>query len=145
QRATAMAERLEERGIAVGWRTIARRDTSRASKALAALARRPTLVGLYPPPRRGGTGGELAAAIAAHSYLAPQLDAIGAAARLVDFHNLEWRHLADLVRFAPRRRPPYARLQIWLMRRHEREVLRAADLATFASADELEWARRTRG
>src|ERR671935_271434 len=75
QRTTAMAERLEERRITISWRTIARRETSRASKARSALALRPALVDLY--PRAIGSAGREApaAAIAAHSYLAPQLEA----------------------------------------------------------------------
>jgi Glycosyl transferases group 1 len=140
QRATAIAERLEEHGIAVEWRAVAQRETSRGAKALAMVRLQPALATLYD----GGAPLEgVDVAIAAHSYLAPQLERLAPAApQVVDFPNLEWRHLADLAASEERlRRRPYARAQAALMRRHERRLLAEALLALFVSPDELAWAR----
>ena len=143
QRASAIAERLEERGAEVQWLTVAPRDTSRSRKLRDALALRPALVGLHSAPESSAAG-PADAAISAHSYLAPQLRALpDGVARVVDFHNLEWRHLEDLALHAPPARRPYVRLQVALMRRFERRQIWAADLSTFASEEELRWARGT--
>jgi Glycosyl transferases group 1 len=141
QRATAMAERLEERGAEVEWRTFVGRVTSPAAKLRAAAVLRPALVDVNvkgePQP-----SGSFDAVIAAHSYLASHLDDYPpAVVRLIDFHNLEWRHLADNLSFASGLRALNRRLQVRLMRRFERRALRDIGLATFASATELAWSR----
>ena len=141
-RATAMAERLEERGVSVEWRTIRRRRVGRAAK-LRDLARlRPALVGLHwPSPAAPDPTAD--AVIAAHSYLSPTLrDLPATATRLIDFHNLEWQHLADSARFEPHLRRPYAAAQVRLMRRFERRAVAAADLSLFVSERERDWAAR---
>ena len=141
QRASALAERLEERGAEVEWLISRQRDTARLAKLRDALALRPALVGLH--PTRSRVGQTFDAAISAHSYLAEWLWALPeGVVRVIDFHNLEWRHLEDLIARAPSIRRPYLRLQAALMRRFERRAIGAADLCTFASEEELGWARR---
>ncbi|HEX4010889.1 MAG TPA: glycosyltransferase family 4 protein [Solirubrobacteraceae bacterium] len=141
QRSTAIAERLEERGIAVEWQTVARRDSGRASK-LRSLARgEPSLTGLYQRPTRRRTA-DLDAMIIAHSYLVPAIAEATTVPRIVDFHNLEFRHLADGRRpGAGVLRRAYDRRQVQLMRRLERELVRTSDLSLLVSDDEHGWAR----
>src|SRR5215210_5535122 len=95
QRATAIAERLEARRVGVDWATIRPRVPGGPARAVGSISSQP---GLVRYARAGGRppAGDWDAAIAAHSYMAPQLDRIPAArVRVVDFHNLEWRHLRD--------------------------------------------------
>jgi hypothetical protein len=142
QRASAMAERLEERGAAVDWRSVSPRTTSWHRKLGAAVALRPALVGLH-PPAPPTPHARFDAAVAAHSYLAPQLSALPpAVARVVDFHNLEWRHLSDMAASERAIRRPYLRAQVLLMRGFERRAIRANALSVFGSEEELRWARR---
>ena len=140
QRATALAERLEERGAAVEWLAAPPRETTRLAKLKDALALRPALIGLHPVPPTPQS--RPAVAISAHSYLAPRLRALAApVVRVIDFHNLEWRHLDDVAAQTSGARRPYLRLQVALMRRFERRLLGTADLCAFASEEELAWAR----
>jgi hypothetical protein len=138
QRATTVAERLEERGASVDWVTIEPRVPGRGERVAGALVREPALVryarGGGEPPR-----GDWDAAIAAHSYMTPHLGRLGIPCA-VDFHNLEWRHLLDAAAAAGPVRGAHLRLQARRMRRHEREVLRAHPLSLFASREELDWA-----
>ena len=141
QRASALAERLEERGAEVEWLTTPPLETGRLAKLGDALALRPGLVGLHPVPRALPVV-RPAVAISAHSYLAPQRGALAdPVVRVIDFHNLEWRHLEDALAHAPPARRAYLRLQVALMRRFERRLLAGSDLCAFASEDELQWAR----
>jgi hypothetical protein len=147
QRATTIAERLEERGARVDWHRVQARATPAWSKARAALALQPALADLYagaaPPPR-----GDWDVALAAHSFVAPQLDRVGGArSRVVDFHNLEWRHLADAAALeAPRPgRRAYLAGQVALLRRFERRVVARHPLSLFTSAAERDWASAVRG
>ena len=141
-RATAMAERLEERGASVEWRTIGPQRVGSAAKVRDLARLRPALASLYwtdavaPEPPAD-------AVIAAHSYLSPTLRHLPATTtRVIDFHNLEWQHLADSARFEPPHRRPYAAAQERLMRRLERRAVAAADLSLFVSEREREWAAR---
>jgi hypothetical protein len=142
QRSTAIAERLEERGIAVEWQTVARRDSRRMAK-LGSMARgEPSLTGLYQQPARRPRG-DLDAVMVAHSYLVPAVaEAAAMVPRIVDFHNLEFRHLVDgRRRGAGVLRRAYDRGQVRLMRRLELELVRTSDLSLLVSDDEHGWAR----
>jgi hypothetical protein len=141
-RATAMAERLEERGATVEWRSIAPRTVGPGGK-LRDLARlRPALATLHEQtPLQIDQAPD--AAIAAHSYLFGVLEGVPAGTRrVIDFHNLEWQHLADSAGFEPPLRRPYAAAQVRLMRRFERRAIAAADLSLFVSDEEQRWADR---
>ena len=141
-RATAMAERLEERGATVEWHAIAPRTVGSAGK-LRDLARlRPALTALYSQePIAADAPPD--AAIAAHSYVFGALRQVPARTKTaIDFHNLEWQHLADSARFEPPLRRPYAAAQVKLMRRFEREAAAAADLNLFVRERERDWAIR---
>jgi hypothetical protein len=134
-----VAERLEERGAEIDWRVIDARPPSQPAKLRAALALRPEGVERRPLVDLGG-GPQVA--LAAHSYLAHQLAPFpDGVVRVIDFHNLEWQHLADSVEFAHGPRRPYLRVQAGLMRRFERRTIAAADLSLFTSAEEIGWAR----
>jgi hypothetical protein len=142
-RATAMAERLEQRGATVEWRAIAPRTVGPAGKLRDLAGLRPALTTLYseePIPAASPPD----AAIAAHSYVFGALRQVPERTkRAIDFHNLEWQHLADSARFEPPLRRPYAAAQVKLMRRFERQAVAAADLSLFVSETEREWALRT--
>jgi hypothetical protein len=142
QRATAMAERLEERGAEVEWVTRGVTRGSPGQKAAALLLRRePEVVRENTRPRLV-VDGRWDAAIAAHSYMAPHLDALPAGVRrVVDFHNVEWRVLDALGRGIGGARGAYKRVQARLMERFERAVLASGAAAAMASEDELAWAR----
>lgn len=141
QRATSMAERLEERGVRIEWRFVEARSASRPTKLRANLALRPTALELYAPPAAEQPG-LIDVALAAHSYLAPQLASMPPdVARVIDFHNLEWRHLTDSAKLAPGLRRPYLHAQARLMRRFERRTIASSHLSLFVSNEELDWAR----
>jgi hypothetical protein len=141
QRATALAERLEERGVHVGWQTLERRDTPAWRKLAAAARLEPALPGLYrsPPPVASA---DWDVALIAHSYLAPAVipALLGDVPAVIDFHNLEWRHLADVR--PPLARAVYHRTQVALMRRLERHIVHDHPLSLFVSTAERDWARR---
>lgn len=128
----------------VEWQVVARRATSRASKLRSLTRGEPTLTGLYEPPgppRRS----DLDAVMVAHSYLVPSVsEAVAGIPTIVDFHNLEFRHLADgrgdgASAGGPARRA-YVGRQVALMRRLERAIVARSELSLFVSADELAWA-----
>jgi hypothetical protein len=138
QRATALAERLEERGFEVEWETLTAAPTTSSTRVRAAVRLRPNGVLLYPRTRRD----DVDVAIAAHSYLAPALDTLPASTvRIVDFHNLEWAHLADSAEHAHGARRMYLNIQSALMRRFERGVIASSPISLFTCTDELDWAR----
>jgi len=140
QRATALAERLEERGVAVDWFTARPRRTNVLAKLHAAAALRPGIVDYHARSRARLEPGCWDAAIAVHSYMAPHLEALDpAVARIIDFQNLEWLALAGLAAATPRPRRDYLRFQSLLMRRFERRAVATAPLALFAAADDLAW------
>jgi hypothetical protein len=75
--------------------------------------------------------------------MAPHLDSISAArVRVVDFHNLEWRHLRDAAALAGAGRGTHLRRQAALMRRYEQRLVRESALSLFAARGELEWAEQ---
>ena len=145
QRATAIAERLEERGIEVGWLVVRRPPASRLGKLRSLAGARPSLPDLYETPA-ALPNGRWDAALVAHSCLlravAPRLASLPT---VVDFHNLEWQVMADIRasdRSAARRalRAGYARGQVQLMRRAEQAIVRSADLSLFVAEAERAWA-----
>lgn len=141
QRATAMAERLEERGAQVEWVTRAVTRGSPARKAAGLLRREPEVVRENTRPRLA-LDGRWDAVIAAHSYMAPHLDGLPPGVRrVVDFHNVEWRVLDALGRGIGGPRGAYKRVQARLMERFERAVLASGAAAAMASEGELAWAR----
>jgi hypothetical protein len=141
-RATAMAERLEDRGAEVRWAAVPVEHGGRAAKVGSLLRGEAAIVRAHTrrlPPVEAGWD----AVIASHSYLAPALERVAPpATRLVDFHNLEWRVLADTGRAEGGIHGRYLRQQGRLMRRFERAVLRSGTPATLASAEEGVWAAR---
>lgn len=142
QRATALAERMEERGLEIEWRVVRPGPVTPAVRARATVSLRPTVVQMYPRAPAASPPSDVV--VAAHSYLAPQLRAAGdCCVRVIDFHNLEWRHLLDSARFAGGVRQVNLRLQARLMRRFERRAIEGADLCLFTDRAELEWAART--
>jgi hypothetical protein len=151
QRATALAERMEERGVQVGWHVVNSSPRSKRSKAARMLRLEPALVGGF-PRRAFRPEGRWDLALAAHSFLAPQLAAVASGVpRVIDFHNLEWQHLSDSASLertsAGRRgliRDSYLAAQIRLLRRFEQAVLRTADLSLLVSDAELSWADAVR-
>jgi hypothetical protein len=145
QRATSVAERLEERGVEVAWATLPPRVPGRAGRMLALASREPAAVQYA---RRGDAppAGPFDIALAAHSYMAPQLARVtGATARVVDFHNLEWRHLDDVAALERPLRRAHLRVQARRMRRFEAGLVRTHALSLFASRSELRWARDAGG
>src|SRR5437588_509612 len=87
QRATAIAERLEERGLEVGWQVVSRRMTTSARKVSAIARGKPGLTCEYEPPERLAAGA-WDVALVAHSYLFPRLESVlGDVPTAVDFHN----------------------------------------------------------
>jgi glycosyltransferase involved in cell wall biosynthesis len=146
QRATAIAERLEERGFEVGWEIVRPRATTRTAK-LRALARgEPSLVGLHERPSRLSPG-TWDALLIAHSYIVPAVEpAADGVPAVVDFHNLEWRGLVDHARLerngrrVPGARDLYLAGQVASMRRLERQIVTSAPLSLLVSEDELAWA-----
>lgn len=138
-RATALAERLEDRGFAVEWVTLAPRSQGLLAKAFNLVRLQPNLVH-YHAARPVDVAPAQTIALAAHSYMAPYLDEIvGAATRVVDFHNLEWRHLASLAQLESGVRRVHLSLQSRLMRRFEAGIPGRADVVTFVSAAEAAW------
>jgi hypothetical protein len=84
-------------------------------------------------------------ALACHSYLARHLGWLAPASlHVVDFQNLEWRFLHSLADLADPLRKRYYRVQASVMRKHEGEVVRWADVGTFVAKEELEWAQDVR-
>jgi hypothetical protein len=145
QRATAIAERLEDRGTEVTWRTVPRTATSRASKLHSLVRGDAALAGEYVPPAPI-SGADADVVIVAHSYLVPAVvPALLGLPRIVDFHNLEFLSLADgrgdAGGFARWPRRYYDRRQVDFMRRLERDVVARADLSLFVSEEERDWAR----
>jgi hypothetical protein len=145
QRATAIAERLEERGIEVGWLVVRRPPATRTGKLRSLAAARPNLPDQYEPPAALPSG-RWDAALVAHSCLMRAVGpCLGSLPTLVDFHNLEWQVLADVRasdRSAARRvlRAGYARGQIGLMRRAERAIVRSAQMSLFVAEPDRRWA-----
>jgi hypothetical protein len=138
QRATAMAERLEARGITVDW---AARRVTRGNPLVksAALARGVPEVVRENTASLACVNEELYdSAIAAHSYMAPHVLQL-ATRQIVDFHNLEWKVLDALGRRLGGARGAYKQLQARLMREHETAVLRSGADAVFVSQEELAW------
>jgi hypothetical protein len=146
QRATAIAERLGDRGVELGWLVVPRRDISQAAKLRALLRLQPTISRLYePPPGTAARGWDVA--IVAHSYLMPALgEVLADVPTIVDFHNLEWQHLADGGHagagpaWLSAIRDGHVRCQVALMRRLERTIVRTSDLGLFVSEAEHNWA-----
>lgn len=143
QRATSVAERLEERGAEVTWAVRPPRVSARAGRLVAAVLPGPAAVRYA---RRAGPlpEGSFDVALAAHSYMAPQLENVEGA-RVVDFHNLEWRHLDDVAALERSPRRLHLRAQAARMRRYEAKLVRSLPLTLFASSTELEWAEATGG
>jgi len=140
QRATVVAERLEERGASVAWAALPPRIPGRTRRLLETLAREPAAV-RHARRADDPPGGSFDVALAAHSYMAPKLSHVPLeAVRVVDFHNLEWRHLQDVERFAGPARRVHLRAQVARLRRFERDLVRACQLTIFATPAEAEWA-----
>jgi hypothetical protein len=145
QRATAIAERLEERGIEVGWLVVRRPPASRLQKLRSLAGGRPSLPDQYAPPAPLPAG-RWDVALVAHSCLMRAVaPCLGSLPTVVDFHNLEWQVLADVRapdRSVARRalRAPYARRQVQLMRRAEQAIVRSAELSLFVAEPEHRWA-----
>jgi len=142
QRATAMAERLEDRGAEVVWQAFPGVSTSMLAKLRTDVLLRPALLDGYPEgePARSG---DFDAVISSHSYLAWHLQEFPRGiARMIDFHNLEWRTLANAAASVRGFRALHPWLQVALMRRFERRALRRCDVASFTSDEEFSWARR---
>lgn len=134
-----MAERLEDRGARIRWRRIERKLPSRAWKLLRTAALQPGLPAEYPPTEIEQAGVD--AAVCAHSYLAPHFRALSPRIpRIVDFQDLEWRHLEDIRAQAGGARSAYLAVQVPLIRRFERRVVARSSLSLFASSWELDWA-----
>jgi hypothetical protein len=141
-RATAIAERLEERGVEVDWQVVRRRALNRAAKLRAARRGVPVLAALYDPP--AVVTGAPDAMLVAHSYLLPAVRGVSRATpTIVDFHNLEWRHLLDGAHAGPAAsvRRQWARHQVRLMHRLETSAVATAGLSLFVSESERKWAR----
>jgi glycosyltransferase involved in cell wall biosynthesis len=140
-RATAMAERLEDRGAAVTWLTVPVEHGTRREKLSSLLRGEPALVRAHTRALPELTG-SWDTVIASHSYLAPVLDAAPAGARrVVDFHNLEWRVLAGTARAEGGAHGAYLRVQSQLMRRFERATLDTPGVvAALATTGEAAWA-----
>src|SRR5947209_11891107 len=124
QRATAMAERLEDRGAEIVWQVFLGATTSTLRKLRTDLQLRPALLDGYPrgdPPRSG----EFDVVISSHSYLSWHLPEFPAGVvRMIDFHNLEWRTLANAASSVRGIRALHPWYQVALMRRFERRALR---------------------
>lgn len=147
QRATTIAERLEERGFDVGWQVIHSRVTDPVSKLRALSRGTPALVDVHRAPDAVPPG-PWEAVLVAHSYLYPYVRrALPAVPAVVDFHNLEWRHLADTARLERRQSPRaaprhvYLRAQVATMLRFEARLVRQAPAVVFVSQSDLQWAR----
>jgi hypothetical protein len=143
-RATAIAERLEERGVEVGWQVVRRRALGPAAKLRAARRGLPALAALYQSPAALATPAD--AVLIAHSYLVHAVRGLTTATpTIVDFHNLEWRHLLDGADAPPptpaaRLRALWTRKQARLMRQLEASGVAGADLSLFVSGGERAWA-----
>ena len=141
QRATTLAERLEERGATVEWATLPPEVPGRARRAASLASREPAAVR---HAKRGGRAprGAFDAVVAAHSYMAPHLEsAPPGAVRMVDFHNLEWQHLLDVAALVRPPRSVHLRRQARLMCRFERTLVERCPLTLFTTQEELDWAR----
>jgi len=149
QRATALAERMEERGVTLSWQRVRQQVKSSRRKALDLARLRPSMVSDAPAPARANES-SCHIALAAHSFLAPQIEALPShVPRVIDFHNLEWQHMADSAALerpgAGARgliRKSYLDAQIRLIRRFEHALIRRSDLSLFVSEPEIDWARR---
>lgn len=142
QRATAVAERLEERGVEVEWQAVPRRRPSRLATARALARGRPSLTVPYRSPARPAARPDVV--LVAHSYLVPvTARALPGIPMVVDFHNLEWQHLADGHdrRDGSLARRGYDRRQVSLMQRLERATAAESALSLFVSEEERAWAR----
>jgi Glycosyl transferases group 1 len=141
QRATAMAERLEERGAEVAWQVFPGATTSTLEKLRGDLQLKPAMLGIYPEGEPAHAG-KFDAVVSSHSYLAWHLARFPAdVIRVIDFHNLEWRTLANAARSVRGLRALHPWLQVALMRRYERRAIAGSDLSTFVSPEELAWAQ----
>jgi glycosyltransferase involved in cell wall biosynthesis len=137
---------LEERGIEVGWQVVGSRVTTRADKLKSLLRARPSIVELHEPPK-ALVPGRWDVVLLAHSYLVPALTRlICGKPSVVDFHNLEWMHLADGMHLERQARPRvsvrqvYLASQVGLMRRLERSIVRTQPLSLFVTESDFTWA-----
>jgi hypothetical protein len=147
-RATAIAERLEAREVTVEWQVVRRRALGPAGKLRAARRGLPVLSALYAPPATLAAAPD--AILVAHSYLTPVVRRLTRGTpTVVDFHNLEWRHLLDGSPPGPATGPSgplrwlWTRDQARLMRRVEAAAVAGADLSLFVSETEQGWAQAT--
>lgn len=138
QRGTALAERLEARGLAVDWLHVPPVSKSLPAKVRGALHLRPGVVSYHFDPRVRVPEDAPAIVIAEHSYMLPHL--AGATHPVVDFQNLEWRVLEEIADRIALPGGAYLRAQSALMKRFEVRALRHAALALLPTHVDLEWA-----
>jgi hypothetical protein len=145
QRATVVVERLEERNACVTWAALPPRVPGRARRLAETVLREPAAV-RHARRAADPPDGDFDVALAAHSYMAPKLShTSGTPIRVVDFHNLEWRHLKDVGQFAGPTRRAHLGAQAALMRRYEYDLVRSCPITLFATRSELEWAEAVGG
>ena len=140
QRASAIAERLEERGAHITWQVIPGRTVSPLEKVKSSVTLRPIVQMFHDVPAT--IVGDYDAAIVEHSYMAHYLEDVQAPRGFVDFHNLEWVYLQEVARLSAGTQRGYRMWQAYLTRRAEKQVLRSGRTALFATREELTWARR---
>jgi hypothetical protein len=143
QRATAVAERLEDRHLEVSWTTVAPREgRSRLERLRAVTGPTPSLVAYHraaEPISPEQVDADVV--LVAHSYMWPSAERL-TCARVADFHNLEWVQLADIAALSSGARRLHLRRQTAMVRHFERRVAAEAALSLFVTEGEREWGER---
>lgn len=141
QRATAIAEALEDRGACVGWwttgttlLTVGRRLMRSIGGPPEATLSHPTSP--MPVALMNSTAPDIV--MSCHSYLGEAAIASGAHS-CVDFHNIESDHMRDLASLAKGAKRLYWRRQATLMRKFEVSVAQRADVVSVSTAAAADW------
>ena len=135
QRATAIAEALEERDFVAEWWTAPFARGSFTERIRRLTSPYPDLAYQYDASLPHGPWDVV---IAEHSYLARCFESAPPnAVRVVDFHNLEWEHLRDVAAtLAPPKRW-FFHLQAHKMAAFEASLVRTASICCFTGDKDL--------
>lgn len=141
QRATAIAEALEDRGACVRWWTTETTLLTVGRRLMRSIAGPPEATLCHPTsPMPVGlmksTGPDIV--MSCHSYLGEAAIASGARS-CVDFQNIESDHMRDLANLTKGAKRLYWRRQATLMRKLEVSVAQRADVVSVSTAAAAEW------
>ena len=143
QRATAIAERLEDFGIEIrSWTTIGPRDDRRLVERIRGIVGPlPSLVAYHGASADFKPPADVDAMLVAHSYMWPFVEQLPCPC-IADLHNLEWVHLNDIASMSVGARAIHLKRQARLMHNFEADVVSTAELVLCVTGAEQEWAER---